>query len=243
MSSTTTAEWLLVLSRDGTVLRVADDAPVSWVGTQLEEREDAPRELKSAGQMILANARHAGYPAITTVLLPSVRAAAHLTVVDAMPLRRVLTDIRALLQSTLEVMQRQAKTYDVTLRITVDRQVPAVISMDADKIAWAIAALVGNALRYVHYGSQVMPGGSITVRATYDPGGREVAIETQDDGYGIPADKLRSLFTARLDQPRVGLGLWMVREVVVAHGGHMDIRSETDARRRGTTVRLTLPVQ
>ncbi len=74
------------------------------------------------------------------------------------------TDLRALLRSTLDVMQRQARAFDVTLNVAVDDDVPAVVSLDAEKIAWATTVLVGNALRYVHHGSQVMPGGSIAVR-------------------------------------------------------------------------------
>ena len=41
-----------------------------------------------------------------------------------------------------------------------------------------------------------MPGGSITVRATYNSAGPDITIEVQDDGAGIPADKLRFLFAA-----------------------------------------------
>jgi two-component system CheB/CheR fusion protein len=167
----------------------------------------------------------------------------HLTVIDALPLRRVPTDLRTLLRFTLEVMQRQAKACDVTLNVVVDGQVPAVVSLDAEKIAWAITVLVGNALRYVHHGSQIMPGGSIAVRVTYNSAGHEVTIEVQDDGAGIPADKIRFLFSAGPDQPRMGLGLSMVREVVAAHAGHIDVHSDTDAFRRGTTIRLTLPVE
>ena len=105
-----------------------------------------------------------------------------------------------------------------------------------------LTVLVGNALRYVHHGSQVMPGGSIAVRVTYNSAGPEVTIEVQDDGAGIPADKLPFLFSVGPDQPRVGLGLSMVREVVAAHAGHIEVHSDTDALRRGTTIRLTLPV-
>ena len=125
-------------------------------------------------------------------------------------------------------MQRQAKAFDVTLNVVVDDQVPALVPLDAEKIAWAITVLVGNALRYVHHGSQVMPGGSIAVRVTYNSAGPEITIEVQDDGAGIPADKLRSLFSVGPDQPRVGLGLSMIREVVAAHAGHIDVHSDTD---------------
>jgi signal transduction histidine kinase len=87
-----------------------------------------------------------------------------------------------------------------------------------------------------------MPGGSIAVRVTYNSAVPEVTIEVQDDGSGIPVDKLRFLFSVGPDQPRVGLGLSMVREIVAAHAGHIEVQSETEEHRRGTTIRLTLPV-
>jgi signal transduction histidine kinase len=168
--------------------------------------------------------------------------AVHDVVVDALPLRRVPTDLRALLESALEVMRRQANALDVTLDVVVDGQVPATISLDAEKIAWAITALVGNSLRYVHHGSQIMPGGTIKVHVTYNVAGPAIGVKVQDDGAGIPADKLQLLFSVGPDQPRAGLGLSMIRDVVTAHGGAFDVRSETNAARRGTTVTFTLPV-
>ena len=185
---------------------------------------------------------HTGSPVVASVSLQSIPHVAHLTVIDALPLRRHPTDLRALLRSTLVALQRQAKASDVTLNVTVDDRVPAAVPLDAQKIAWAIAALVGNALRYVRHGSQMMPGGSIAVRVACDPSASEVTIEVQDDGAGIPAEKLPLLFSVGTDQPRLGLGLSMIREVVLAHAGHIEVQSNTDAFRQGTTVRLTLPV-
>jgi signal transduction histidine kinase len=235
-------DWHLVLSRDGTVLGATDGAPPSWVGARLGDREDVPEDLKEAGRTVLARADHSASPAAASVLLQSLQHAVHLTVVDALPLRRVPTDLRALFRATLEALQRQARAFDVDLQVVVDSQVPAVVSFDAEKIAWATTALVGNALRYVHRGSHAMPGGSIAVRVTYSSTASEVTIEVQDDGSGIPVDKLRFLFGVGPDQPRVGLGLSMVREIVAAHSGHLEVLSETEALRRGTTIRLTLPV-
>jgi signal transduction histidine kinase len=238
----TMTDWHLVLSRDGIVLGATDGAPGSWVGTRLDDCAGAPEDLKEAGRRTLSRAVHSASPTAVSVLLQSTQHAVHLSVVDALPLRRVPTDIRALLRSTLEAVQRQAKAFDVTLNVVVDGQVPTVISLDAEKIAWAVTALVGNALRYVRHGSQVMPGGSIGVHVSYNSAGPDITIEVQDDGAGIPVDKLRSLFSVGPDQPRVGLGLSMIRDVVAAHAGHLDVHSETDAFRRGTTVRITLPV-
>lgn len=232
----------LVLSRDGTVLAATGGAPPSWVGARLADRDDVSEDLKAAGRSALRSACHSASPVAASVALPSLQEAVHVTVVDALPLRRAPTDLRALLRSTLDVMQRQAKACDVTLNVVVDAQVPAVVSLDAEKIAWATTVLVGNALRYVHHGSRVMPGGSITVRVTCNPAGPGITIEVQDDGAGIPADRLPFLFSAGPDHPRVGLALSMVKEVVAAHAGHIEVHSQTAALQRGTTIRFTLPV-
>jgi signal transduction histidine kinase len=232
----------LVLSRSGTVLAAADGAPASWVGLRLDALEDAPSDLQEAGRTILAKAAHGACPLAVSVILPSTQQPAHLTVIDAMPLQREPTDMRALLTSSLEVMRRQATTSDVTLNVVVDDEVPKRVSLDPRKIAWATTALVGSALRYVRHGSRVLPGGSITVRVAYDPAASEVSIEVQDDGAGIPADKLPLLFSGSPDRPRLGLALSMVRDVVAAHGGAVDVRSDTTEPGRGTTVRITLPV-
>jgi signal transduction histidine kinase len=240
--STESTDWHLVLSRDGTVLGATEGAPASWVGSRLGDRDDVPQDLQEAGRRILGSASHSAGPVDASVPLQSVQHAVHLTVIDALPLRRGPVDLRAVLRPALETMQRQAKAFDVTFSVVVDRRVPTVVSLDAEKIAWAATVLIGNAFGYVRHGSQAMPGGAIAVRITYNSAGPEVTIDVQDDGSGISVDKLRALFSGESDQPRVGLELSMVREVIAAHAGHIDVHSDTDAFRRGTTVRLTLPV-
>jgi signal transduction histidine kinase len=164
------------------------------------------------------------------------------TVADAIPLHRIGTDLRRLLHTALEALHDQAQTHDIGLTVSVDSDVPADVPVDRAKIAWAIAALVGNALRYARHGSNTMPGGSVAVRVSCDAGAREIAIEVQDDGPGIPADRLQALFEREHQVPGLGLALSMVRDVVVAHGGRLAIDSHTNGLLRGTTVRVTLPV-
>jgi signal transduction histidine kinase len=235
-------QWNLVLNRNGLVLAATDGAPAAWVGTPLDERDDIPADLKDAGRTVLATAHHSAVPVAATVSLQSIQRTVHLTVIDALPLRRTRTDLRALLRSTLDVMQRQAKAFDVTLSVDVDGRVPDVVSLDAEKIGWAVTVLVGNALRYVHHGSRLLPGGSVAIRASYSQTDSQMTIDVQDDGPGIPVDKLPALFNARPGQTRLGLGLSMVREVVAAHAGHMEVDSDTDPLRHGTTIRLMLRV-
>ena len=164
-------------------------------------------------------------------------------IVDAIPLHRVPTDIRDLLRTSLDPLHNQAQTSDVALTVEVAGDVPAKVLLDRAKVAWAITALVGNALRYVRHGSGTMPGGSIAIRVMRDARARQIALEVQDDGPGIPADRLQSLFREPAETPGAGLALSMVRDVMVAHGGAVEIESHSSGPLRGLTVRLRLPVE
>jgi signal transduction histidine kinase len=162
--------------------------------------------------------------------------------IGAIPVRRVPTHLGGLLGSIRQMMEPQARAHDVTLTLEVGDDVPGTVIMDDDKVAWAILALIGNALRYVRHGTQRMPGGSIAIRASHDRAGREVTVEVQDDGPGIAPETLQLLTGTNRDRARPGLALAMIRDVVEAHGGRVDIQSRTDASIHGTTVRLTLPI-
>jgi two-component sensor histidine kinase len=231
------ADWGLVLTRDGTVLAATGGAPRSCVGSRLVDCGEAPADVKTAGRRLLEQT--SAPPAALSVPLGS-KQSLHLIVVEAVPVRRVRTDLRRLLPSALEVLERQARSLDVALTIEVENA-PDPVPLDADKIAWAVTALVGNALRYVRHGSQTMPGGTIGVRVSYPAGAAEFTIEVQDDGPGISPEHLRQLSGDAGTGTHGGLGLAMVRDIVAAHGGSVAILSDTDALRSGTTVRLRLP--
>src|SRR5215472_18876753 len=108
-------------------------------------------------------------------------------------------------------MLPQAKALDVTLRVALDRNSPQTVFADRRKIAWAITALIGNALRYVRHGTGRMPGGSISVTAAPGPETGNAALEIQDDGPGIPPETVRAT-DSEVDDPRTGLALALVRD-------------------------------
>jgi signal transduction histidine kinase len=92
-----------------------------------------------------------------------------------------------------------------------------------------------------------MPGGgriSITARRAQLPVASvsAVAIEIADTGSGIPSDLAAHVFergfTTKPPGRGAGLGLAICREIVVAHGGRIELSSDTG---RGTTARLSLP--
>jgi signal transduction histidine kinase len=158
---------------------------------------------------------------------------------DAIPLTRTPTDLRELLEGTLEVLRAQAMARDVSLQIEAPPDLP-LVRVDAEKIAWAVATLVGNALRYVRHGTLRRPGGTIVVRITVEPDVVTVAVE--DDGPGIPSDKAANLFRRGAGVTHgTGLALMLIKDVLVAHGGSVDVKTDTDPVSSGTTIALHLP--
>jgi two-component system OmpR family sensor kinase len=161
---------------------------------------------------------------------------------DAIPLRLSPTDLASLLTGTIETLQEQAKALDVALAIEAGAGLPRV-NVDAEKIAWAVATLVGNAFRYVRRGTRRLPGGSIQVRLRA-PGDGAVLVSVEDDGPGIPAEKVANLFRrGRGVAHGTGLALMLIQDVVLAHGGTVEVTSKCDAFASGTTVTLRLPTE
>ena len=151
------------------------------------------------------------------------------------------TDIAALLRSSLTPLIKQAKDDHIELRVETFGTVPP-LDVDPEKLAWGVATLVGNALRYVRRGTAESAGGSVLVHVDNDEAAGSVAIAVQDDGPGIPEGKLPYLFERRTGAPVVdGLALSLVRDIVEAHAGKIEVESRTSVDEHGTSITLHLP--
>jgi signal transduction histidine kinase len=151
------------------------------------------------------------------------------------------TDVAALLRSSLAPLIEQAKEEQIELRVATLGDVPR-LTVDNEKLAWGVATLAGNALRYVRRGNKVRPGGSVVVQLEHDAAKNEVAVAVQDDGPGIPEEKLPYLFERRSGAPHAeGLALSLVRDIVAAHGGRIEVESRTGAEVHGTSITIRLP--
>jgi PAS domain S-box-containing protein len=114
--------------------------------------------------------------------------------------------------------------------------VPPVLA-DAERLERAIANLTSNALKYSP------PDRPVVVRLREVDGTAEVAVI--DQGVGIPAAEVPNLFTrfyrASTGKARdgLGLGLYITRMIVEAHGGHIRVESEVG---KGSTFSIALPI-
>lgn len=124
-----------------------------------------------------------------------------------------------------------------TLEHNVDSGV-AYIKGDQSKLRQVIQNLLSNAVKYSPR------GGHITVRAE-NYSADQLMISVSDEGIGIPVEQIGKLFQkfSRVDTSETreikgsGLGLWICREIVKAHGGEIWVESKVG---KGSTFKLTL---
>lgn len=155
------------------------------------------------------------------------------------PTKREATDLAELLQSSLAPLIAQAHESRIDLRVATLGSIPKV-KVDREKLAWAVATIVGNALRYVQRGEDREAGGSVVVHLhADDERARRVSIAVQDDGPGMPPEKASALFERGDAIHAPGLSLSLVREVVLAHDGTIRVDSRLG---EGTSITLSLPV-
>jgi signal transduction histidine kinase len=137
-------------------------------------------------------------------------------------LRPAPCEADALLHSAVDLFVDRAPVKGVKLRSTADAGVP--FTADRERILQVLSNLLGNALKFAR------PGDEITAIAERRPAG--VRFEVRDNGPGIPADQLPHLFErywqgkARSEKGSVGLGLYICKHIVEAHGGTIGVTSE-----------------
>ncbi len=143
-------------------------------------------------------------------------------------------DAGALLEAAVREAEVAARAGGVTLDVDVPPE-PVALQADAERVGVALANLLANAVRHTP------AGGRVTARLRRTEGG--VRVEVQDSGEGIPPQYLDRVFDRFFQVPGsrrggTGLGLYISREVVRAHGGEMGVESEPG---KGSTFWLTLP--
>lgn len=144
------------------------------------------------------------------------------------------------LQKAIDSFQPHAEARGFALSAEIDDTLPELL-LDSDAITQALINMFSNAVKYSAEDK------TIIVRAFRDK--NEVCMEVEDHGIGIPPAQLSNIFDEfyRVDQKLnsnrqagMGLGLTLIRHIVQAHGGTIQVRSEAG---KGSTFMMRLPIQ
>jgi signal transduction histidine kinase len=181
------------------------------------DRRAAERIVTSAGRM--SN--------MVTQLLDLTRS----RLAGGIPLQKGSLDVSAVVSEVVDESRRAFPGRDITWTPPPE----ARVSADRDRLAQVISNLLGNALEH---GDPARP---VTVRLSV---GEDVALAVHNEGPAIPAEMMPVLFepfrARRGERTRgLGLGLYITEQIVLAHGGHVEVTSTAE---RGTTFTVRLPL-
>lgn len=156
---------------------------------------------------------------------------------QAMPLSRAAMDLASVCEEVVQEIRAAHPTADVRFQAHSD----LTGEWDADRLRQVVSNLLGNA---VHHG-----GGAGPVDLLASADGSHVRLAVRNGGRPIPPDALTTIFDplVRVSSPDVqkrrrpgsiGLGLYIAREVAVAHGGDIEVTSSEAA---GTVFTVRVP--
>lgn len=149
-------------------------------------------------------------------------------------------DLQSLADEVESTLSHHAKLANVILVVRCPEEVPA-IQADRDRLQQVLINLVDNAIKFTP------ASGTVTLDIRHDAGAQGVVCQVIDSGIGIPPIDLPRIFERfyRVDKARsrvtggVGLGLSIVKDIIEAHHGRIEVTSEVN---KGTTFTIHLPV-
>jgi PAS domain S-box-containing protein len=153
--------------------------------------------------------------------------------------RVVLTDIVKICQSIADSYKEEIKKRNLKMVFHKPKKLP-MVKVDVEKISLAIQNLIENSIRYTPAGGEI----EIFLKSKKN----EIEFSIKDTGIGIPKDQQHRVFTKFFRAPNAtkmategsGLGLFITKNVVEAHGGKIWFESEEG---KGTTFYFTLPIK
>ena len=147
-------------------------------------------------------------------------------------------ELRAAIDRTVDMAGPLVQQYDHTLDVGIP-ETGLTIDADQDRIVQILVNLLTNAAKYTP------PGGHLALLSDVVDG--RVEISCQDDGPGVPADLLPTMFEPFTQGPRsiarqqggLGLGLMLARSLAELHGGSLRYES---AHPHGSRFIVSLPL-
>ncbi|MDP3995743.1 MAG: ATP-binding protein [bacterium] len=156
--------------------------------------------------------------------------------------RPTLADFEEVASSTAGFYQEPAARKKINIILKKPETKLPKISMDVEKVGLVVQNLLENAIKYTP------AGGNIEASMGYDKDKKEIIFSVKDTGVGIPADQQSRVFTKffraanvmRMDTEGSGLGLFISKNIIEAHGGKIWFESKEG---QGATFYISLPTE
>ncbi len=143
-------------------------------------------------------------------------------------------DINELIKSIVFFLKNQSNTNKITFILELHPKIPSFY-FDKEQIESVLINLSLNAIQAIE------DSGSITFRTKFDKKTKTVVISVEDNGAGIPEDKIKEIFkpfyTTKTEG--TGLGMTIIKETVENHNGTIKVTSQVGT---GTKVTVFLPL-
>ncbi len=148
-------------------------------------------------------------------------------------------NIYSLIDETLAVIEPECEQMEISLQNEISPWTPLVLA-DSDRITQVLLNLLDNARRHTPAGGQISVGAVAKEKS--------LRVWVSDTGTGIDTADLPHIFERfyRADRSRTGgtgggsgLGLSIVKAIIIAHGGTIQAESQRD---KGTRITFTLPL-
>ena len=158
---------------------------------------------------------------------------------NKMELRRARVALADVVGSAVETARPAIEEAGHELTVSLPPH-PVFLDADLTRLSQVLSNLLTNSAKYTERGG--------TVRLSADSDGCRVVVSVRDNGIGIPARALPTIFDmfSQVNRPierstgGLGIGLALVKGLVEMHGGTVEARSEGEGR--GSTFTVTLPV-
>ena len=158
---------------------------------------------------------------------------------DKLELRTKRVDIGSLIRDAVAMNRSLVEEFGHELAVLVPAE-PMYLNADPARLTQVFGNLLNNACRYTP------SGGRIGVTAARIGG--DVVVRVQDNGIGIPADRLASIFdmfsqvdrSLERSQRGLGIGLHLVKRLVGMHGG--SVTAHSDGSGKGSEIVVHLPL-
>jgi two-component system CheB/CheR fusion protein len=156
-------------------------------------------------------------------------------------LKKQAVDLGRILQDIHTVVVNDQHPCEITLQIPQPPEPPLVVDADSTRLEQIIWNLVNNALKFTPKDGRV----ELIAHRLEDM----AQLDVIDSGIGLEQDNLHKVFDlfsqaenqhATHQREGLGIGLSLVRQLVEAHGGSVDVRSEGMGRGCTFTIRLPL---